>query len=905
MQVTGHVLGRTVTDDVAPDLAEAGGAHLTAAAVVALVADWHSRGALIGEIVDKLGAGRLLGEDTESIDFTLAAISFFRGCRLPGPRWWDADLVHTGLLEAWARAADRRVGRGATDALLRDRWNVPAELSDDLHAASDEPPSLAALLDDRGARSPAVAELCDCAPALYARDEAIAALDLDAAGNQAIIDTIATVALLTFTQEAIATEADEPGSPTSPDLDAFAQTLDLHLRRLSFSLTVVELAYLQSSSVDEQLLREHVAVLPRRIRLTTLSSGHIVMQNGISDRVDELTLAADWQVDAVYSRGARSGVDASGPTPYLWLVLEPHDELAADGPPGIALGLLPDSAHPVELTVGLGPDPDAPFMGYGLGTGASTREFLALLLLTGNLIVDVFRMAEDDRLALIHRFFAAPEDLIEHIRDDVHILLRASGPAPLVAEDLADDDIVGSFMSSETAKSELLLLLTDPALARSPSDALAEARAAYLDAQVGRALALHAGGDTTDAEERVLTALRGIDDARARAQKERPLIKSGRADRDATLAATTAGLATPERALVHFNLREGRIDATWTTDGGRERGWISGEQVDVGALARAVRPFTEGARADVEPVLEAAAPLAGALLDAFGPLGVRELVILPWGLLQAVPFGALPVADGVLDDHFGISYAPSAAILRLGHDAPASDRHGISAVSAHGGTLPWGDPEVQTVAALHGSTALVGTSRASVVGALETARVAHLVSHGRWYRDDHFASVIDLCLPGVFDRYLSAAELHRDVNLIGVELAVLAACDTGRSPSIRRTVEGYTGIDAPFLVSGVRAVVSALWPVNDFAALLFAAAFHADLSRGHSVGEAFRAAVRAVRDGGRALLVDTTASAALDAQAPGWQTARERLESSLRHPNRWAPFKLSGAHWAANPLLAP
>ena len=433
------------------------------------------------------------------------------------------------------------------------------------------------------------------------------------------------------------------------------------------------------------------------------------------------------------------------------------------------------------------------------------------------------------------------------------------------------------------------------------SDELAAAREEYLEAEVQRVRFLHAGASTTSTEELVILRRATLGEAwgafRTRSRERR----GPHGDRVAELATLVAGIATDRRAIVHYNLRAGHLQAFWVLNGGQQRGWLTCEDADLHSIMHAVLPWVEGAHGDVDALITAASPLAVELVDTLAPLGVTEIVLMPWSILQGVPFAALKVENSRLGDRMDISYAPSVAILRIGERAKSTFDH-AALVAAHGKTLRWADPEVRAIARLYHTEGTIDGGRDDVVRSrIQSGRVVHIASHGLWWREDHFASVLDVRDGGPIDRYISAAEVcHRDVDASGAEVVVLSACDTGRAPTDKRWIESYTGIDAAFLVRGAKAVASTMWRVPDLAAMLFSVQFHARLVDGDAVAAAFRLGVQAVRSAGDDL--DAHAIEVLDAEAPGWREACRQHVASLTAPATWATFRLSGAHWWAQPL---
>ncbi len=120
---------------------------------------------------------------------------------------------------------------------------------------------------------------------------------------------------------------------------------------------------------------------------------------------------------------------------------------------------------------------------------------------------------------------------------------------------------------------------------------------------------------------------------------------------------------------------------------------------------------------------------------------------------------------------------------------------------------------------------------------------------------------------GEEDGVITAEEIA-SLNLSGVELAVLSACDTGVGEI--QAGEGVSGLRRAMQVAGVRTLVMSLWPVDDDATRAWMKAMYgARLHGQQDVPQAVRSAARAVLD------------------------ARRETEGSA-HPFYWAAFVAAG-----------
>jgi CHAT domain-containing protein len=900
-------IGRALSKDglePAEDLAMLGGGELTKALIVASVAAMHSSGRFLDEIVEKVTAGRWMRDGIDHGDVAIAGISTYRLGRFPGPKWWDAATLEISLLECWADEALRSAPRAQVEDLLRTRWLVEDRAVSPLAEGLGEPAAVGPLeeIQSRAEQSPSIAQVLELGATQAAMTAAQTALPEAFANHRRIADLSASIGFVKSLKRARAGGEGTPDQGAVTQLAKLGETLIPLIKEEIVRLSLLETTAFEPVSDSERALREAVEGTRKRIHIPELGPG-IVIPNGLSDRFGEVTLAADNLKDDVFSAGARSGLLAWGPSAYMWLALEDH-ELPPDGTLlPLGLGLPEGDGPPSLISLQIAADEDAPLsMDYRVGHTDETRRWLAMLALSKRITIDVFELNREGSLKLLLRAIPTVEDLVSELRPRITEVIAGMDPAPFLTGSELEEHVLAGFGLSENAKSELLLAIAGDTEA--PAE-VADARQRLLDAQVERARTLYAGDDPTQIETRVDTAMREYSEARSRAGpngghrlKEDPV---------GAHRALVSGFARDRRAVVHYNFKNGRIQGFWSADEGGSRGWISGEEIDLNALVEAAQPWLEAAHGDVDALLSAAQPVAAELDEALSEVEVDEVLILPWSVLNGVPFAAIPLGDSTFGDRYRVNYAPSLALLRPLINAVPSTKTRIELVSAHNGSLGWADSEVAAAQAIYPAAAVTPdrSPRADVLAAIERGRIVHLATHGQSWRDDPFASSLDLRFGGRSDSHVSAAEIYRDVDLSGAELVALSACDTGRSPSLRHGVEVYSGLDAAFIAKGAKAVLSSLWPINDLAAMLFMTNLHAQLAEGKQLNIAFELSVDLLRAGQLAdLPADHPASVALEAAGIEWRAATIPLVSLFQQPRIWAAFKLSGAPWLSQPLPA-
>ena len=336
--------------------------------------------------------------------------------------------------------------------------------------------------------------------------------------------------------------------------------------------------------------------------------------------------------------------------------------------------------------------------------------------------------------------------------------------------------------------------------------------------------------------------------------------------------------------------------------------WLSPRGAAVLSVSRkGARLFPIGIDAgDIQRLQEALAgggewrPAARTLARPVIPTGlvppeVRYLVIVPDGALASIPFEVLPYGNGLMVERCTISYMPAAALLlRKTETTPARRLWPWSAAfigfanpvfssealpgPGSGSQLTRSAAEVEAIAGmLPGRSRLFlgEENRKEILTSplVSETPVLHLATHATADPENPERSRI-LFSParsgeGAAD-YLFLKRVY-DLNLRGVDLVTLSACETESGKLIRG--EGVQGFSRAFLVAGAHSVVAALWRVADAPTAEFMKVFYKELSRGVGKAESLRLA----------------------------KLRFLGLKPPFAHPRYWAAFVLSGEALAPIP----
>ncbi len=233
---------------------------------------------------------------------------------------------------------------------------------------------------------------------------------------------------------------------------------------------------------------------------------------------------------------------------------------------------------------------------------------------------------------------------------------------------------------------------------------------------------------------------------------------------------------------------------------------------------------------------------------------IKKVTFIPYGYLGLFPLPAVEVLLANekrqrLGQLFEVTFAPSARAAQVAHQrASRLDRRTRPLLLIGGDPvprpwrvegLPYARAEADTVRLLAKSFGYaeehichlpsVQVTKEKVVEGLKRAWYAHLAVHGIY----HYASPRRSRLVLAWNKgtplasrqlYLGEALDGKIVDLAGLRLLVLSACETARI-DIKQVPDEVLGLAAGFLQAGVAGVIASLWAVNDRATYLLMSRF--------------------------------------------------------------------------------
>jgi len=286
-------------------------------------------------------------------------------------------------------------------------------------------------------------------------------------------------------------------------------------------------------------------------------------------------------------------------------------------------------------------------------------------------------------------------------------------------------------------------------------------------------------------------------------------------------AAEVQSLLPEDAALVEYVIGKQETSTLLIT-----RGSVLGMSVAVSAESLSsrielLRELITGRKAEwVKPARGLSQLLLEPLQKAGYLAGIHQLFIVPDGVLNYVPFSALPTGyDRFLSDEFTVGYLPSAVALTKKGAAGAS-RKTLLAMAPADAQLRSTATEVRDIGRLFPGTSrvIVGKSATETLFKREAEKYdyLHLATHGALNRNAPLLSALEFVPDAQNDGRL---ELYEIVGMkLHARLVTLSACETALGEGYFNDVPAgneFVGITQAFLSAGGQSVLASLWPVND------------------------------------------------------------------------------------------
>jgi CHAT domain-containing protein len=277
---------------------------------------------------------------------------------------------------------------------------------------------------------------------------------------------------------------------------------------------------------------------------------------------------------------------------------------------------------------------------------------------------------------------------------------------------------------------------------------------------------------------------------------------------------------------------------------------VSEISVTDGELHAAIETFRDFSGDDA--ALPSLKPLYKVLISPIkSHLKTPRLYIVPFGVLQDLPFGALTL-DGkqYFGDSYAISYLPSVSVLpyiqaRL---KPAGDRTLVLANDQEVGFshLNFAAEEARKVASLFGTQPLLGDAATTSVLRAQAGDydILHLIAHFDLDTQNPQSSRIILGHGQDKDGPLELSQVF-GLDLRKTNLVVLSGCQSQLGKRSRG--DDIIGLSRAFIYAGSPSVIASLWSVDDEATQQLMVAFYTHLRQGQSKAEALRSAQLDIR----------------------------------------------------------
>jgi CHAT domain-containing protein len=203
--------------------------------------------------------------------------------------------------------------------------------------------------------------------------------------------------------------------------------------------------------------------------------------------------------------------------------------------------------------------------------------------------------------------------------------------------------------------------------------------------------------------------------------------------------------------------------------------------------------------------------------------GIRSLIIVPHGVLNYLPFAALPrsveTSSRFLIENYEIQEEPAASFLAAGTGRSRSvERVGTFAPSS--ARLKYAVPEARDVAGIFGSRgeAILGrnATKSKFQKNAPDYDIVHVATHGFFNKINPILSGLQFEADGTDDGKLEVHDIF--AMRLTARLITLSACDTALGAGNYDEIpagDEFVGLNRAFLEAGSDAVIASLWKVDD------------------------------------------------------------------------------------------
>jgi CHAT domain-containing protein/tetratricopeptide (TPR) repeat protein len=225
----------------------------------------------------------------------------------------------------------------------------------------------------------------------------------------------------------------------------------------------------------------------------------------------------------------------------------------------------------------------------------------------------------------------------------------------------------------------------------------------------------------------------------------------------------------------------------------------------------------------------------------------RRLIIVPHNALHYIPFAALYDAERkqYLVETHTLTFIPSASALRFlkTKESPVTGRAVVLGdPESRTGELPGAKTEAMVIARDLRTKPFLGSeaTESALFALAASTDLVHIGAHAEFDSMNPLFSRIELAAGNGRDGFLEVHEILGELDLTGVNLVVLSACETAIGE--RSGGDDVVGLTRAILYAGSPGVISTLWKINDDAAAVLMQEFYRRFTRGATAADALREA---------------------------------------------------------------